>query len=105
MESFSWLAALALSLATPAAPTQSDPAAKKDNPSPATDAVTPGKRAEDRPAHESPYSAFSAPHAKRAPAKRRPGPRVHCKDGTIQTAGQKGDKSAVCSEHGGVKQQ
>ena len=106
MESLSWLAALALSLATPApSPSQSDPAATKNDPSPARESVTPGKRAEDRPAHESPYSAFSAPHAKRAPAKKRSGPRVHCGDGTIQTAGQKGDRSAVCSEHGGVKQQ
>ena len=106
MESFSWIAALALSLAVPATGgSQSDPAAHKDNPAPAAQSVTPGKRAEDRPAHESPYSAFGAPHAKAAPAKRRSGPRVHCKDGSIQTAGQKGDRAAVCKEHGGVKQQ
>ncbi|HEY6909352.1 MAG TPA: hypothetical protein VI356_08285 [Myxococcales bacterium] len=94
MQSFSWLAALALSLAVPA----------PSDPSPAKEPSAPTKHGEDRPAHESPYSAFGAPHAKRAPAKKRSGPRVHCNDGTIQTVGQKGDRSAVCSEHGGVKE-
>jgi len=97
MQSFSWLAALALSLAVPAAGGQ-------DNPSPTKQSVPPTKRAEDRPAHESPYSAFGAPHAKRAPAKKRSGPRLHCNDGSIQTVGQKGDRSAACSDHGGVKE-
>jgi hypothetical protein len=97
MQSFSWLAALALSLAVPAP--------GGTNPSPAKESVAPTNRPEDRPAHESPYSAFGAPHAKRAPAKKRSGPRVHCNDGSIQTVGQKGDRSAVCSDHGGVKEQ
>jgi len=91
MESFSWLAALAL-LSAPQA----------TNPSPAHESVTPAKRAEDRPAHESPYSAFGAPHAKRTPSHKRSGPRLHCKDGTIKTQGQKGAASA-CDGHGGVK--
>ena len=60
MQSFSWLAALALSLAVPA-PKESA------NPSPAKESVPPTQRSEDRPAHESPYSALGAPHAKRAP--------------------------------------
>ena len=97
MQSLSWLAALALSLAVPA---PSEPA----NPSPTKQSVPPTKRAEDRPAHESPYSAFGAPHAKRAPAKKQSGPRLHCNDGSIQTVGQKGDRSAACSDHGGVKE-
>ncbi|MGE5048365.1 MAG: hypothetical protein ACM3PC_07370 [Deltaproteobacteria bacterium] len=98
MQSFSWLAALALSLAVPA-PSPSEPV----NTPPAKQSA-PAKSGEDRPAHESPYSAFGAPHAKRAPAKKRSGPRVHCNDGSIQTVGQKGDRSAVCSDHGGVKE-
>jgi len=98
MQSLSWLAALALSLAVPAA---NEPA----NPSPTKQSVPPTKRAEDRHTHESPYSAFGAPHAKRAPAKKRSGPRLHCNDGSIQTVGQKGDRSAACSDHGGVKEQ
>src|SRR3954464_11680674 len=97
MESLSWLAALALSLATPA------PGGQPTNPSPAKEAVPPTQRAEDRPAHESPYSAFGAPHAKRTPAKKRSGPRLKCTDGTVQTQGQQRDKSA-CDGHGGIKQ-
>ena len=95
MESLSWLAALAL-LAAPAAKTT------PPNPSPAEQSVTPDKRAEDRPAHESEYSAFGAPHAHRSPSGKRAGKRMHCKDGTIQTQGQKADKAA-CTDHGGVK--
>ncbi|MCA1828085.1 MAG: hypothetical protein ABR567_02530 [Myxococcales bacterium] len=91
METLSWLAALTLL----AAPTASKP-------SPAKESVPPTQRAEDRPAHESPYSAFGAPHAHRGPSGKRAGPRLHCKDGTIQTQGQKGAKDA-CKDHGGVK--
>jgi len=98
MESLSWLAALALSLATTA------PGGQPTNPSPAKESVPPTQRAEDRPAHESPYSAFGAPHAKTSGAKKRSGPRVHCNDGTVQTVGQKGDRSKICDEHGGVKE-
>ena len=94
MESFSWLAALALLCSAPGGPAK---------PSPAQESVTPDKRAEDRPAHESPYSAFGAPHARRSPSGKRSGSRLHCKDGTIQTQGQKGAKPA-CAGHGGVKQ-
>ena len=94
MESLSWMAALVLLTAAPA------PQAK---PSPAQEAVPPTQRAEDRPAHESPYSAFGAPHAKRTPAKKRSGPRLKCTDGTVQTQGQQRDKSA-CDGHGGIKQ-
>ena len=78
---------------------QSGAAAQQSNPSPARESVTPDKRAEDRPAHESPYSAFSAPHAKRVTKKRS----VKCADGTLQTRGQRKDKG-VCEGHGGVKQ-
>jgi hypothetical protein len=60
------------------------------------------KKPEDRPAHESPYSAFGAPHAKKTQKKKNTGPRVHCKDGSIQTQGQRKDKG-VCEGHGGVK--
>jgi hypothetical protein len=95
MESLSWLAALALLTAAP------EPQATK--PEPAKEAVPPTQRAEDRPAHESPYSAFGAPNAKRSPAKKRSGARLHCKDGTVQTQGQQKDKN-VCEGHGGVKQ-
>jgi hypothetical protein len=91
MESLSWMAALALLVAAP------------EKPSPAKEALPPTQRAEDRPAHESPYSAFGAPHAKRAPARKRAGARVRCKDGTLQTQGQQRDKN-VCDGHGGVKQ-
>ena len=87
MESLSWMAALALLSVAP---------------SPAKDSVPPTQRPEDRPAHESPYSAFGAPHAKRAKSARRPGARLHCKDGTVQTQGQRGAKAA-CADHGGVK--
>src|SRR3954463_8321714 len=73
-------------------------------PAPAKESVPPTQRAEDRPAHESPYSAFGAPHAKTLGAKKRSGPRVHCNDGTVQTVGQKGDRSKICDEHGGVKE-
>jgi hypothetical protein len=93
MESLSWLAALAL---------LSAPAGKPAKPDPARESVPPTQRSEDRPAHESPYSAFGAPHAKRAPARKRSGARLHCKDGTIQTQGQQKDKGA-CDDHGGVK--
>jgi len=93
MESLPWLALLSL-LSAPNPPA---------NPSPARDSVLPTQRAEDRPAHESPYSAFGAPHAKRALAKRRAGARLHCKDGTVQTQGQQKDKAA-CDDHGGVKE-
>jgi hypothetical protein len=94
METLNLLALLALL-------TGSQP--EKPNPSPAKDAVAPTQRPEDRPAHESPYSAFGAPHAKRSTAKKRSGMRLHCKDGTIRTEGQKGNKNA-CEDHGGVKQ-
>ena len=94
----SWFAALALSLAVPA---KREPAESISG-----EGVGASHEAcEDRPAHESPYSAFGAPHAKRAPAKKRSGPRLHCNDGSIQTVGQKGDRSAACSDHGGVKEQ
>ena len=106
MESLSWLAALTLLAAPQAAPSNSaerpGSAAEKTDPSPARESVTPDKRPEDRPAHESPYSAFSAPHAKRT-VKKRSGARLKCADGTFQTQGQQKDKSA-CAEHGGVKQ-
>ena len=89
----SLLGVLALLLAAPA----------ENAKPPAKDAVAPTQRPEDRPAHESPYSAFGAPHARRAPAKKRSGARLHCKDGTVQTRGQKGTANA-CADHGGVKQ-
>ena len=95
MESLSWLAALALLTAAP------EPQTK---PAPAQEAVPPTQRAEDRPAHESPYSAFGAPNARKSPAKKRSGARLHCTDGTVQTQGQRKDKNA-CEGHGGVKQQ
>jgi hypothetical protein len=88
MGNLAWMAALAL-MAAPAAP---------KNPSPAQESVTPSRRAEDRPAHESPYSAFGAPHAHRAPSGRRAGSRLHCKDGTIQNTAKN-----ACHDHGGVK--
>jgi hypothetical protein len=94
MESLSWIAALALLTAAPE---------RKAKPSPAQEAVPPTQRAEDRPAHESPYFAFGAPHAKKSAAKKRSGARLRCKDGTIQTQGQQKDKSA-CADHGGMKQ-
>jgi len=107
MESLSWLAALTLLAAPQSAPARSDqqPAAttEKTNPSPTKESVTPDKRPEDRPAHESPYSAFSAPHAKKTVKKKSAGARVKCADGTIQTQGQQKDKSA-CADHGGAKQ-
>jgi hypothetical protein len=93
MGNLSWIAALAL-LAAPQ--NQSAP----QNPSPAKESVTPQKRAEDRPAHESPYSAFGAPDAHRAPSGKRSGKRLHCKDGTVETAGR---KAKACDGHGGVK--
>jgi hypothetical protein len=92
MATLSWLAALAL-VAAPG---------EKSNPSPAKESVPPTQRAEDRPAHESPYSAFGATHAKRSPSKKRSGARLHCNDGTIQTQGQRGAKNP-CDAHGGVK--
>ena len=95
MATLPWLTAFALLAA--AAPEQ-----QQSNPSPAKESVPPTKRAEDRPAHESPYSAFGAPHAKRA-TKKRSGKRVHCADGTIQTQGQQKDKGA-CDDHGGIKE-
>lgn len=72
--------------------------------SPAQDAIAPTQRAEDRPAHESPYSAFGAPEAKTPGSQRhrRTGARLECKDGTIQTQGQRQGKFA-CDGHGGVK--
>ena len=94
MATLPWLTAFALlSVAAPEGPSK---------PSPAKESVPPTQRAEDRPAHESPYSAFGAPHAKRSPAKKRSGARLHCNDGTIQTQGQQKDKGA-CDDHGGVK--
>lgn len=93
METFSWMAALALLSAAP-----SQPPAK---PSPAQESVTPDKRPADRPAHESPYSAFGAPHARRSVTKRARA-RLHCADGTVQTQGQKGATDA-CAGHGGAK--
>src|SRR2546428_11148132 len=93
MGSLSWLATFALLAAAPEGPS---------NPSPAKESVPPTQRPEDRPAHESPYSAFGAPKAKRPPAKKRSGARLHCNDGTIQTQGQQKDKGA-CDDHGGVK--
>ena len=92
MESFAWLTALAL-LAAPAA---------QNNPSPAEQSVPPTQRAADRPAHESPYSAFGAPHARRKPQKRTRA-RLRCADGTVQTQGPKAAANA-CDSHGGVKQ-
>ena len=91
MESLSWLTALAL-LAAPVANTN------PPNPSPAQQSVTPDKRAADRPAHESPYSAFGAPDAHRTPSGKRPGKRLHCKDGSVQASTKGG-----CKDHGGVK--
>jgi len=94
MATLSWVTAFALlSVAAPEGPSK---------PSPAKESVPPTQRAEDRPAHESPYSAFGAPKAKRTPAKKRSGARLHCNDGTIQTQGQQKDKGA-CDDHGGVK--
>jgi hypothetical protein len=92
MATLPWLTVFALLAAAPA-----------ENPkaSPAQDSVPPTQRAEDRPAHESPYSAFGAPHAKRS-VKKRSGKRLHCADGSIQTEGQQKDKSA-CADHGGLK--
>ncbi|HYY53406.1 MAG TPA: hypothetical protein VE755_11065 [Myxococcales bacterium] len=97
MESLSWIAALALLTAA-----ADKPAAPPEKPSPAKESLPPTQRAEDRPAHESPYSAFGAPHAKRV-TKKRSAKRVHCADGTIQTQGQQKDKAA-CEDHGGVKE-
>lgn len=76
-----------------------------DRESPVRDAIAPTQRAEDRPAHESPYSAFGAPHAKTPGTQRhrRTGARLECKDGTHQTQGQRKDKLA-CDGHGGVKE-
>src|SRR5437899_12310904 len=62
MATLSWLAALALLAAVPEGPSE---------PSPAKESLPPTQRPEDRPAHESPYSAFGAPHAKRPQAKKR----------------------------------
>ena len=92
MDSLSWLAALALLAAPPDKPA---------NPDPARESVPPTQRAEDRPAHESPYSAFGAPHAKRPQAKKRAGARLLCADGTTQT--QRPRAKNACEDHGGVK--
>ena len=89
METLSWLAALAL-IAAPSTPVKPSP-----------DSVPPTQRAEDRPAHESPYSAFGAPHARRT-VQHRNRARLHCADGSIQTQGQKGVANP-CDTHGGVK--
>jgi len=93
MATLPWLTVLAL-LGT--APNPGDV-----KPAPAKESVPPTQRAEDRPAHESPYSAFGAPHAKRK-VKKRNSARVHCADGSIQTQGQQKDKDA-CADHGGPK--
>lgn len=122
MQSFSWLAALALSVAAPVTVHCRDGSAVAVNegcalhggevaettpqtkPSPARDALIPGQRPPDRPAHESPYSAFGAPHARRPgeQAHRHTGKRLHCKDGTVQTRGPRGTGD-ICDGHGGVK--
>ena len=92
MATLPWLTAFALLAAAPA---------ENPKPDPAKESVPPTQRAEDRPAHESPYSAFGAPHAKRT-VKKRSGKRLHCADGSIQTQGQQKDKAA-CDDHGGIK--
>jgi hypothetical protein len=121
MQSFTWMAALALSLAAPATVKCRDGSAVSlkegcalhggvpaevtpQMPSPARDALTPAQRPPDRPAHESPYSAFGAPHARRPGTQvhRHTGRRMHCKDGTVQTRGPK-STADVCDGHGGVK--
>ncbi len=90
METLSWMAALAL-LAAPAskAPTK---------PSPVHESVTPTKRPADIPAGDSPYSAFSAPNARRPKAARRPSARLRCADGKVLRGG-----THACDSHGGVK--
>lgn len=106
MDSLSWFAALTLVASAPngsATPSPAHHLAGQSNPSPAQESVPPDKRAEDRPAHESPYSAFGAPHARRGSKMRKSGARLRCSDGTTQTQGQKGAKDA-CAGHGGVKQ-
>ena len=105
MDSLSWFAALTLLASAPNGSAASSPAqepAGQASPSPAQQSVPPDKRAEDRPAHESPYSAFGAPHARRGSRMRKSGRRLHCADGTTQTQGQKGAKDA-CEDHGGAK--
>ncbi|TMA91258.1 MAG: hypothetical protein E6J65_25030 [Deltaproteobacteria bacterium] len=92
MATVSWLAALALLAAAPEGPSE---------PSPAKESLPPTQRPEDRPAHESPYSAFGAPHAKRPQAKKRAGARLLCADGTTQT--QRPRAKNACEDHGGVK--
>jgi len=92
MASLSWLAALSLLAAAPERPSE---------PSPAKESLPPTQRPEDRPAHESPYSAFGAPHAKRPQGKKRPGARLLCNDGTTQTQGPRAKNA--CQDHGGVK--
>jgi hypothetical protein len=92
MGSLSWLATFALLAAAPEGPS---------SPSPAKESVPPTQRPEDRPAHESPYSAFGAPHAKRPQGKKRPGARLLCNDGTTQTQGPRAKNA--CQDHGGVK--
>ena len=93
MATLSWLTVFAL-LGT--APNPGDV-----KPAPAKESVPPTQRAEDRPAHESPYSAFGAPHARRN-VKKRSSKRVYCADGFIQTQGQQKGKDA-CADHGGIK--
>jgi hypothetical protein len=120
MLSLTWISALALLVATPARVHCRDGSdvmseegcglhggeqRAREQKTPARDAIAPTQRAEDRPAHESPYSAFGAPHAKTPGTQRhrRTGARMHCKDGSQQTQGQRGDKFA-CDGHGGVKE-
>ena len=92
MATLSWFAALALMAAAPEGPAE---------PSPAKESLPPTQRPEDRPAHESPYSAFGAPHAKRPQAKKRAGARLLCNDGTTQT--QRARAKNACEGHGGLK--
>src|SRR5438270_334066 len=65
MATLSWLAALALLVAAPERPAE---------PSPAKESLPPTQRPEDRPAHESPYSAFGA----RATPSNELGPEAPC---------------------------
>jgi len=122
MTSLTWMIALGLMAAAPAAQrtqcrdgssvtaeegcrVHGGVAKESDRDSPAREALPPTQRAEDRPAHESPYSAFGSPHAKTPGTQRhrRTGARVECKDGTHQTQGQRDDKFA-CDGHGGAKE-
>jgi hypothetical protein len=123
MTSLTWISALALMVAAPTSSrihcndgsfvsadeqcrTHGGIAKADNHDSPARESMPPTQRAEDRPAHESPYSAFGAPQAKTPGSQRHrhTGARLECKDGTHQTEGQrKGDKM-ICDGHGGVKE-